>query len=130
MAKTSDLTGLGLPGALAAMLGEDVATLAGVGTAQSGAAQIATPVVLATTSSGQTAFALPSGTANPGLTAAGNEVVVFCTSATTALVFPPVGGTLNGGSSSVSVAQNKGASFRVGSNPGGSNIAWYSLVGA
>jgi hypothetical protein len=130
MAKTSDLTGLGMAPALAGYLNEDVSTVAGVGTSQTGAAPLTTPTTILTTTGGQTAFILPSGTSNPGLTSIGNELVVYNTSSTTALIFPPVSGTLNGGSSSLSVAQNKGASFRVTSNPGGSNIGYLSLAGA
>lgn len=99
----SDLVGVGLPPEQAARLGLDIATLAGVGTSQSGAAAIAKPVTLGTTASSQTAFVLPS-------TAELLEEFEFHnTSATAALLFPPSGGAINGGSTnaSISVAQNQ-----------------------
>lgn len=104
----SDLVGVGIQPEQAQRLGLDIATLAGVGTAQSGAAAIAKPITLGTTASGQTAFVLPS-------TAELLEEFEFTnTSSTTALLFPPSGGAINGGSTnaSISVAQNQAVRLR------------------
>lgn len=103
MALAVDLMGLGLPQEQSVRLGfSDLTTLAGVGTAQSGAAAIRVNNTLATTAVGQTAFVLPSD--------AELEVPYLVTnsSATAALVFPPTGGTINAAAAnaSVSIAQD------------------------
>lgn len=108
MALAVDLMGLGLPQEQSVRLGfSDLTTLAGVGTAQSGAAAIRVNNTLATTAGGQTAFVLPSD--------AELEVPYLITnsSATTALVFPPTGGTINAAAAnaSVSIAQNLARMF-------------------
>ncbi len=103
MANANDLIGVGMAPEQAALLGWDPATtIAGVGTAQVGAAAIKGDFTLATTAVGQTAFVLPS---NAPL---GVEIIVVNTSATAALVFPPSGGAINaaGSNASVSIAQN------------------------
>lgn len=103
MALAVDLMGLGLPQEQSVRLGlSDLTTLAGVGTAQVGAAAIRVNNTLATTAGGATAFVLPSD--------AELEVPYFVTnsSATAALVFPPSGGTINAAAAnaSVSIAQD------------------------
>lgn len=103
MSLAVDLMGVGLASEQASRLGfSQLTTLAGVGTAQSGAAAIRVNNILATTASGQTAFVLPAD--------AELEVpyVVTNSTATAALVFPPSGGTINAGSAnaSASIAQN------------------------
>lgn len=103
MALSVDLIGLGLPVELAVRLGSnDLTTLAGVGTAQVGAAAIRTDNTLATTAGGATAFVLPS------TASIDNPYMVTNSSATAALVFPPSGGSINaaGADASVSIAQN------------------------
>lgn len=105
MSLAVDLMGLGMPQQQAVRLGESaLTTIAGVGTAQSGAAAVpaGTNDVLATTSGGQTAFVLPS------LAPLGFPYTVTNSSSTAALVFPPVGGAINAASTdaSVSIAQN------------------------
>lgn len=104
MTTTTDLIGLGFPAALASAEGFQIATLAGVGTAQSGGAAIGTNMTLVTTSSGQTAVVLPASVplASP--------FYVYNNSATAALLFPPTGCTIDNGSAnaSVSIAQNRG----------------------
>lgn len=110
MALAVDLMGVGLPQEQATRLGTSaLTTIAGVGTAQSGAAAIPESVnnVLATTAGGATAFVLPS-------TAAIDDAYsVVNSSSTTALVFPPSGGSINAASAdaSVTVAQNLGRIF-------------------
>lgn len=105
MSLAVDLMGVGLPQEQSTRLGfSALTTIAGVGTSQSGAAAIPAGVnnVLGTTAGGQTAFVLSSATEL--------EVPVFFTnsSSTTALLFPPSGGTINAASqdASVNVAQN------------------------
>jgi hypothetical protein len=104
MTLANDLTGLGVAPAVASALGFNIATLAGVGTAQSGGAAIGADMTRVTTESGQTAVVLPSSMplATP--------FFVFNTSATAALLFPPSGCAIDGGSAdaSVAIAQNRG----------------------
>lgn len=110
MSLAVDLMGVGLPQEQAVRLGfSDLTTIAGVGTAQSGAASIPNFVnnVLATTAGGQTAFVLSSDI----------EIdvpySVVNSSSTAALVFPPSGGAINAAAAdaSVSIAQNLGRIF-------------------
>lgn len=103
MSLSVDLMGVGIPAEQASRLGfSPLTTVAGVGTAQSGAAPIRVNNVLATTASGQTAFVLP---ANAELEV---PYIVTNSSATAALVFPPSGGAINAAAAnaSVSIAQN------------------------
>lgn len=121
MSLAVDLMGVGLPAEQALRLGYSPVTLAGVGTAQVGAAAIKTNFVNATTAVGQTAFVLPSDA----------ELMVpyilVNTTATAALVFPPTGGTINAGAAnaSASIGQNLARSFmRI------SATAWISFLAA
>jgi hypothetical protein len=109
---TTDLMGAGVPAAQATLLGHLPAqTIAGSGTAQKTDSAAATSgnllpgqgMVNATTSAGQTALQIPS------TMPLGAEIVLNVTTATAALLFPPSGGTINGGAAnaSVSIAQNK-----------------------
>lgn len=109
-ALSTDLMGVGLNSELALRLGSSaLTTIAGVGTAQAGAAPIPQIVnnVLATTVGGQTAFRLPSNAE------IGAPYFVLNSTATAALVFPPTSGTINAGAAdaSVSIAQNLGRFF-------------------
>lgn len=119
----TDLMGLGFSWPQAERLGViNPSTVAGVGTAQSGAAALAgSTFVQGTTASGQTAFVLSS------TYPLWREFYFYNTTATAALVFPPSGGAIDNGSSdaSVSVAQNRGRMFiRTGTN------SWISFYGA
>lgn len=99
---------LGLPYATAGAVGETLGLAqAGVGTSSVGATVLSGTVNSVTTTGGATAFRL--GSHQPG-----RSVEVYNTSSTTALIFPPTGGTINGGSvdASVNLAQNKGTLFR------------------
>ena len=105
-----DLMGVGVASEQAVRIGaSQLTTLAGVGTAQSGAAAIKKGVtnILATTTTGQTAFVLPSD--------AELEVAYSVVNSTSdaALVFPPTSGTINAASqnASVSIAINLGRIF-------------------
>jgi fibronectin-binding autotransporter adhesin len=121
VASTSKLIGMGEPAGLAKLIGNTVQTLAGVGTAQSGAKAVTVNNALLTTSGGATAFVLSTDWA------IGDEVTVFNTSATAALVYPPSGGAFDGGSTdaSVSLAQNVGRTFIKTTS-----TAWRSTTGA
>lgn len=108
MSLAVDLMGVGVPQEQAARLGfSQLTTVAGVGTSQIGAAPVRVNNVLATTAGGQTAFILPAD--------AELEVPYLITNstATTALVFPHVGGAINAASTdaSVGIAQNLGRMF-------------------
>lgn len=107
MSLAPDLIGIGMAPEQAVRLGFTTTTAAGAGTAQSGATAIKTNFVTATTAGGQTAFILP---ANAELQV---PYRVVNTSATAALVFPPVGGAINaaGTDASVSIAQNLAREF-------------------
>lgn len=99
-----DLTGLGMPPQLADLIGSQPITQAGAGTTQGTATSLRTQSVELTTAGGQTAFIVPA------IIGINREVLVVNTSATPALIFPPVGGTMNGVlNASFSVAQNKPA---------------------
>ena len=121
LALSTDLMGLGMAPAMAQLAGDTIASVTGVGTAQSGGAALAGTLYLVTTSAGQTATVLPS---NWPLA---SSIVVYTVSSTTALVFPPSGGNINEGAAnaSVNVAQGKSTCFvRV------SATKWISLAGA
>lgn len=105
---SSDMMGLGMPSALANLVGDTIpASVAGVGTAQSGATSLTGTINQVTTASGQTAFLLPS--TQP----LGTSINVYVSTATAALVFPPSGGSINelSANASFSVAQGRVASF-------------------
>lgn len=118
----SDMMGLGLPAALATLMGETISPVtAGVGTAQAGAAPLIGTINQVTTAGGQTAFLLPA--TQP----IGTSVVVYVSTATAALVFPPTGGNINeaAANASFSVAQARPISFnRV------STTKWIALYSA
>lgn len=101
------LTGAGMPPLQSTLAGNTVSTVAGIGTAQAGAAPLVWNINLLTTSSGQTAF-VPSD-----IWGIGDTVTVFNTTATTALFYPPVGSSIDGGSTdaSVTIVQNSGREF-------------------
>lgn len=90
-----------------APVGASVDAVTGVGTAQVGAARLTGAINVVTTAVGQTAVVLP------GSYPVGSPIIVRVTSATAGLVFPPAGGSINGGSAnaSFSVAQNKPTVF-------------------
>jgi len=111
MAIIQNLMGVGFSSAQAGAMGlTPSATVAGSGTAQkTDSAAITASNLLAlglnvvTTAGGATAVQIPS------TMPVGGEMWINNTSATAALLFPPSGGTINGGSgdASFSVAQNK-----------------------
>lgn len=105
-ASATGLAGVGIPPQAAKFLGYIIGSASGNGTAQVGATAVLDNYTIATASGGNTAFVLPN--LNVGHT---RDMVN--TSGTTALVFPPVGGQINGlgANNSVNVPANKAATF-------------------
>ena len=132
MALAQDLMGLGDSGPHATLAGHNVTTsTAGTGTAQIGATAIGTSIFLGNSTSGKTAYTLPSASTAVGVAMA-KEVYFFNVGDTTALIFAPLGGaTLNGSaSSSISVSANTGAMFMCVAGAGGSAPQWTGIVSA
>ena len=105
-ASTNDLMALGMPAELARRVGDTLATVVCAGTAASAAtvAPAASFLVL-TTAASATGVVLPSHNAL-------RTVVVTNPVATTAIIYPPVGAQLNGGTATTggqNIAQNKTA---------------------
>ncbi len=101
------LVNLGIAPLPAEVIGDTISqNIAGIGTAQVGAAVLTGTVNTVTTASSQTAFILKAHNA-------GRRVLVWNQSATAAAVFPPTGATINTSSAnaSFSVAQNKVTEF-------------------
>lgn len=121
MSIPQDLMGLGMAPGLANRLGNQILqNVAGVGTAQVGATALFGKVTTATTSVGQTAFILNSGASN------GSVWYFWNQSATAALMYPTVGGQINGGGTNTafSVPQNKPCIFvRVAPNVWFANLS-------
>lgn len=107
MATQTDLMGLGMPGPLAQLLGNMPAGLTGATTAQATGTPITSSMAELTTAGGATAFTFRSTTSISRL------FFLFNPSSTTALIYPPVGGNINGAATDAafSLAQNKAAIF-------------------
>ncbi len=106
MASSSALVGLGVPPQLADVLGFEPSTVTGTGTTQGGAALIKSQNAEMVTAAGQTAAILPAD--RP----VGVPFIVNCPTATSGVVFVPVGAYLNGTQNgSLTIAQNKAAMF-------------------
>ena len=103
----NELIGLGIPPKAAGLIGNSPSAKTGVGTAQTGAAPITTNFTVLTAAGGMTAFILPTIPIGSG------PLIVINQSGTTALVFPPVGGNIQGGGTDTafSVATNKTVMF-------------------
>jgi hypothetical protein len=127
MAIVSDLTGLGMSPALAVKLGNNLATVNGAGTTQTGAAKFIGGVTLAVPTSSNTAFLCDSAAAQTRL------CFFFNTSSTqTALIYPPSGGTINGGSTNaaLSIPPLTGAVIEPVTGGGIPVQKWWAIVGA
>lgn len=85
-----DLMGFGTPPALAGELGNSPQAVTGTGTSQTTAAPIYEHLASVTASGGNTGAILPSGAK------IGTPYYVCSVSGTAALIYPPVGHTLNG----------------------------------
>ncbi len=92
MPAAANLIGVGVPPAQARRLGFNPTTLAGVGTAQVGAAAISQNMTTVTATGGATAFVMPADI--PG----GGPFIIYNSSGTSALIYPGAGKTFNGGS--------------------------------
>jgi hypothetical protein len=106
LASATALEGLGFPAQLAALLGAEYIKQNGNGTTQAAGTITKSKSVELNPSGGNTAFTINQdvGISQP--------VFFFNSSATTAVVFVPLGDTLNGSlNGSLSIAQNKGAWF-------------------
>jgi hypothetical protein len=102
MPSAAELIGLGEAPRLAGTIGNVPSAKTGVGIVQVGATPITTNFTVLTASGGATAFILPPAPVGAG------PYVVANPSGTAALIFPPVGGTVNGGAS-LSVGSNLAA---------------------
>lgn len=127
MSTTLELMGLGMPPALAGRLGNTPATIAGVGTTQTGAALINVPVVVATAADASHVAFVLSNTLSTG-----RPVWVFNTSGQTISIFPPSGGTINGGSANAAqtIVTNKSAVFMLLTGEGVASETWGAVVSA
>ena len=127
MSTAADLMGLGMPAPLASRLGNTPQSVSGNGTAQVGATSFGGGgLFLATPTSSNTAFILSNALST------GRPVWFWNQSASqTALIFPPVGGKINGGSTnaSVSVGPLNGAIFQLENGSGVAAESWGALIG-
>jgi hypothetical protein len=103
MTSSVALMGLGMPAQLAALVGMDPTNLTTTGTTQGTAAKVLSKNVKLTTAASQTGAVIPSGYS------VGQVFYFFNSTATTGIVYAPVGDTLNGAASTTgqNVAQNK-----------------------
>lgn len=103
----NELIGLGIPAKPAGLIGNSPSAKTGVGTAQTGATPITTNFTVLTAAGGATAFILPAIPVGSG------PMIVINQSGTTAAIFPPVGGNIQGGGTDAKfdVATNKSAMF-------------------
>lgn len=122
MSTVADLMGLGMPGALASRLGFTPTTLTTTGTSATTAAAIQTKLTILTTASSQTGAILPAAASLGGI------FIVTNPTATTGIVYPDSGGTINGGTATTggqNIAQNKTIIFiKV------ANLTWVSVLTA
>ena len=119
--------GLGMPPALASRIGNNPASIAGVGTTQTGAAALTNGVVLLLTpTASNTAFILNSATST------GRPLYLWnASSSQGALIYPPTGGTINGGSvnASISIPTLTGAVVQLQNGSGVAAETWGAIVG-
>jgi hypothetical protein len=102
MAQATDIMGLGMAPQQASLLGHQVSALTATGSTQATAATMRSSLV-EMTATGADGIILPTGAS------IGKEYYVFNSSASTGLVYVPVGDTLNTTlNGSVSVATHKG----------------------
>lgn len=100
MAQISDLMGLGLPGPLASRLGSNVMALTTTGTSSGTAATINASLQRLDTAGSQTGAIFPTSMPLAKI------FVLFNPGATSAVLYPMSGATING-ASSLTLAQNK-----------------------
>jgi len=120
MPLATDLAGVGLSPAAATRLGWDAqSTIVGSGTAQATATMIRSDNVALSASAGNTAFIL--STSNHPT----KEYLVYCSSATQAVVYPPIGAAFDGLAVNTPVTLSQGQSATFMRNIG---TAWSSSV--
>lgn len=125
MSTTADLTGLGMPPALAERLGNTPASVSGAGTTQGTATTLRGSLFLATPTASNTGFILSN------LISTGRPVRVFNRSATVAaIVYPPSGGAINGGSANagVTIPPNGMGEFNLLNGNGVAAEAWGAAI--
>lgn len=107
MPSAKTLIGIGAPALWANQVGFTVSSKTAAGTTQAAATLITTNLTLVTTAGGADSVRLPPTAIGDG------PYIVAAISSTTAQVFPPTGGTIQGGSTDAAfnVAQNKTAMF-------------------
>ncbi len=107
MPSAKALIGAGMPALQSNTVGLTVTSKTGVGTAQVGAVPITTNLTILTSTSGQTAAILPATEIG------GGPYIIAVIGGTTATIFPPSGGDIQGGgaNNAFSVGNNKTAMF-------------------
>lgn len=126
MSTTMDLTGLGMTPALASRLGNTPATVAGVGTTQTGAALLGGGgFFILTCTSSNTAFVLTKAFST------GRPVWIDNSSALSATIFPPSGGTINGAAANAGITLPSLSSMVVmlSNGSGVTQENYYAIVG-
>ena len=120
MALQQDLMGAGVPWSEAALLGYAPQVVAAAGTTQATAATGVNSKMIEMTATGADGILLPN-------VDQGTPCWVFNSSASTGIVYVPVGHTLNtaAGTTGLSIATHKGACFVQYKNK-----AWYSILTA
>lgn len=103
MATQQDLMGSGLPAALATLLGNVPTLVTGIGTSQATGATLRS-MTSCVTSGGATAYTISANASTSRL------FFVFNGSSTTALIYPPVGGAIGGGSTDAAFSLVQGKS--------------------
>jgi len=125
MSTVQDLTGLGLPGAVAARLGNTPTILNGSGTTQVGATNLQTHLALLNPTTGNIAFVLSNQIST------GAPVWCWNQSATvSANIFPPFGGKINGGATNanITVSALTGVVFQLLNGQGVTTESWGALI--
>lgn len=115
------LMGVGIADKAALKLGNTIRTIAGAGTTQGAGSPITVNAAQLTTAGGATAFVLPT------TWEIGDEVTVWNTSSTTALIFPQSGGAIDGGSTNASISLLQNGSVTLMKL---SATAWRSVAGS
>src|SRR5690349_16151904 len=126
MSQTSDLMAFGMAASLANLEGYTKTTLVTTGTTAATAAPIRSNFVVLTTAASQTGALLPASGLPGG--SPGDIFIVTNPTATSGIVYPESGGTLNGGTVTTggqTIAQNKTILFiRVAA------LTWVSILTA
>ena len=123
MSAAKELIGIGVPAAQAKSLGFPTPpTLAGVGTAQVGAAAISQTMTVLSATGGATAFVMPAAVAGSG------PYVLYNASGTSALVYPGASNTFNGGSADAALTLPTLRSLLIFKTNGTNWIAFFNAI--